>query len=93
MARSVVEQQEFEGETQRRLLEPALEHLIRLEIYFRLNGLDGLASGMEAVLQEAEGIMVRSKPKRRPASGKASSGDTELAVNEDTSDSRKRATG
>ncbi|MCQ8185631.1 hypothetical protein [Parvularcula maris] len=47
------------SERSRKLVEPALEHLVRLEAYFRLNGLAELAEKTEAVLAEAERLMRR----------------------------------
>jgi hypothetical protein len=69
---SVSADERAEAERARALLQPALEHLIRLEAYFRLNGLSTLAEKTETVLQEAETMMVRvarQRPEQKGGTG------------------------
>ena len=42
----------------RATIKPALGHLIRLEAYFRVNGLEELSEGLEAVLGRAEALLL-----------------------------------
>lgn len=44
----------------RDIIAPALDHLIRLEAYFRINELPRLAEGLDQVLLDAEKIMTES---------------------------------
>lgn len=70
-----------EAERARGLVAPALEHIIKLEEYFRVHGLDPIATRLEATLQECELIMTGAKPHGgAPADG---SGDAPPTVGQD----------
>ena len=52
-----------EVERARDLVAPALEHIIKLEEYFRVHGLPLIANQLEATLQECEHVMTGARPR------------------------------
>ncbi|NNU15139.1 hypothetical protein HK107_02220 [Parvularcula sp. ZS-1/3] len=48
---------EQELETVQTIIHPSLDHLIRLEAYYRIHGLEQLATGIDTVLDEVERLL------------------------------------
>lgn len=68
-----------EEERVRSLVVPALQHLIKLESYFRINGVERISHHLEAALVEAESI---TQVPRAPADG---NGDAPSSSDQDQS--------
>ncbi len=66
-----------EAEAFRQVILPALEHLVRLEAYFRLNGLTSLSEAMDEVLGVADDMMQRSGGDKGTALTPSSGGEPE----------------
>lgn len=68
------------------LLRPALPHLVRLEAYFRINGLDDLSEDLERALNRAEEMLANSARIARSDGAEPPVGDNDDAHPSDDRD-------